>query len=372
MELSIYSLIKADVYRELEFSYRRLLTTKDCSMNYKYFGNTDLEVSEMGFGCSRLGGTLTHMNDKEVTGLLLKAFDNGINFYDTADSYGQGNSEKIIGKVFKDKRNSIIIATKAGYCLSSIVDFATQIKPLLRGLVRLSPSVKRSIQRTPFTQARQNFSPVYLTKSIERSLKRLQTYYIDLFQLHSPPTHILETGEIFETLEILKSQGKIRYYGVSCRTVEDALLCLRYPGISSIQVGINLLEQGAITKLLPFTKKTNIAIIARQPFASGFLAKNLREVNNELYPQEEFEDKIKKVERFQFLAKEGVCTMAQAALRFVLQLDGVSVVIPGMSNQKHLEENLATLAMSSLTKEELAIITSVTTYYKLKYQGKLP
>lgn len=306
-------------------------------MKYQKFGNTDLEVSVIGLGCSRLGGNFEGGNKSESIKMLNLALDSGVNFFDTADSYGQGQSETLLGKTFKPHRERVIFASKAGYYLSPLGNVAAKFKPILKPLVRSLKSLKsnnatnsestntnsNSISDPRAAFLRQSFDADYLTNAIEGSLKRLQTDYLDLFQLHSPSGEILKTAKVWSTLEKLKQQGKIRYYGVSCDTVKDALICLQQPGLSSIQLEINWLQQAAITQVLPIAQEKGIAIIARQPFASGNLF-----ANPDLIP-----DSFKQEKQNPY----------QAALQFVLQKKGVSTVIPGASSCQHLQTNLATL-----------------------------
>jgi aryl-alcohol dehydrogenase-like predicted oxidoreductase len=303
--------------------------------------------------------------------MLLEALDRGINFYDTADIYAQGRSERLLGKAFKHQRTAVIIATKAGYHLTAAGGFGARLKPILRPLVSRVPWVRKSVQRARGAQKRQDFSPAYLKKAIDQSLERLQTDYLDIFQLHSPPSSTIEAGEFIETLENAKAQGKIRWYGVSCRTVEDALLCLRYPGISSLQVAVNLLEFEGIPSLLASAKEKNVAVIARQPLASGFLARHPSLLRPEHFAvdEQEFREKLGKAKAYQFLDTGSRRTMAQAALQFVLQLCGVSVVIAGMSSRTHLNENLAAAACP-LTEDERAQIDLVLGRESPKVQEK--
>jgi aryl-alcohol dehydrogenase-like predicted oxidoreductase len=321
-------------------------------MQYKKFGTTDLEVSAMGLGCSRLGGSFGGSGDKEAIATLQQAFDSGINFYDTADSYGQGKSEILLGRTFKNKRDQVIFSTKAGYCLSAAGSLAAKVKPLVKPLIGVIKGVLKS-QNSSLDQARgsflqQDFSADYLKQSVEGSLKRLGTDYIDLFQLHSPPSVELQSGEVFSTLDILQKQGKIRYYGVSCDTIEDALLCLQYPHVSSIQVEINLLEQRAIQQLLPNAQAK--AIIARQPFASGRLLK----LDDDLTADDHV-----KVGQYLQLSANAARPITQFALQFLLQLEEISVVIPGASRPTHLQDNLAALSAPPLTAEEMAAIAAI-------------
>ena len=328
-------------------------------MNCRSFGKTDLKVSEIGFGCQSLGGGLYYKDDRESIKTLHQALDSGVNFYDTSDHYSQGVSENLIGRAFKGKRDQVIIATKAGTCYSPIGNLGLRVRPLLRPMSHFLRPIKISLHLMRASQKHSDFSAEYLTKAVHGSLKRLQTDYLDLFQLHKPSSSILEKGDFCETLEKLKAQGKIRYYGVSCATVEDALICLKHSGISSVQVAINLLDQEAITKLLTLAKEKKLAVIARNPRAQGHLTNTLSDIMAETYArnQREFEDRKNRAKKFQFLIKEDR-TLAQAALQFVLQLPGVSVVIPRAINRKQLEENLGALTAPPLTKEELTRIYS--------------
>ncbi|MBI4228822.1 MAG: aldo/keto reductase [Deltaproteobacteria bacterium] len=329
-------------------------------MNYRSFGKTDLKVSEIGLGCASLGGGLYYKDDQESIKTLLQAFDSGINFYDTADSYGLGKSQMLIGQAFKGRRDRVIIASKIGIFYSTLGILTLRMRPLLRPVSRFFRPMKDSLHRMRASQKHYDFSPVYLTKAVDRSLKRLQSDYLDLFQLYNPPTSILEKGEFCETLESLKAKGKIRYYGVACVTVNDALICLRHPGISSVQVDISLLDQEAITKLLPLAQEKKLAVIARHPRATGLLTNNQSDIMGDasLHDQREFKDRRKKAKTFRFLIKEGR-TMAQAAIQFVLQLQGVSAVLPRAVNRNQLDENLGALTAPPLTTEELTRIYSM-------------
>ncbi|MGD1922292.1 MAG: aldo/keto reductase [Pleurocapsa sp.] len=311
-------------------------------MKYKQFGNTDLEVSVMGLGCSRLGGNLSVGNKQEAVKMLNLAIDSGINFYDTADSYGQGQSETLLGKTFKHQRDKVIFASKAGYTLSPLGSIAAKFKPVLKPLVRSLRALKSSSNSDSLGDAkasvlRQNFERNYLTTAVEGSLKRLQTDYLDLFQLHSPSSEILQSSEVWQTLESLKKQGKIRYYGVSCDTVEDALICLQQPGLASIQLEINWLQSEAIAKVLPLAQQQGVAVVARQPFASGKLFAAEYNVFSSLHSKYH--------------------SITHVALQFVLQQTGVSVVIPGASSCQHLKNNLEVLDASLLSQNELQAIT---------------
>ncbi len=329
-------------------------------MNYRSFGKTDLKVSEIGLSCASLGGGLYHKDDQESVRTLLQAFDSGINFYETSDSWGQGASERLIGQAFKGKRDRVIIAGRVGTVFSTLGRLALQLRPLFRPVSRFLHPVNRYLYLIRASQKSKDFSAKHITETIHGSLRRLQTDYLDLYQLYRPPSSILEEGDFCETLEKLKVQGKIRYYGVVCDIVNDALICLRYPGISSVQVDISLLDQEAITKLLPLVEEKKLAVIANHPRALGLLTDAQIDImgDTSAYDQREFEDRNNRAKRFRFLIHENR-TMAQAAIQFVLQLQGVSVVNPRAVNRKELGENLGALTAPPLTKEELAKIYSL-------------
>jgi aryl-alcohol dehydrogenase-like predicted oxidoreductase len=318
-----------------------------------------MKVSEIGVGGGRLGAVLRPGTSGDVTRMLREAFDSGITFYDTADIYGQGKSEELIGGALKKHRDEIVIATKTGYRLSTAAGLAAKLKPALRPFIRAFRPLRRFAATTRSSQMSQDFSPGHIRDSIEGSLRRLRTDRIDLYQLHSPPRDILRSGEVFSTLDELKSQGKIRYYGVSCLTVEDAVISLQQPGVSSVQVAINLLEREAITRLLPLSKERNVAVIARQPFASGFLTQPQAEIDSHAAADQDLlERKARAAAAFRFLANK-TRSMTQAAIQFTLCQDGVSVVLPGTSSIEHLRDNLGALTAPPLTDREMSIIDSV-------------
>jgi aryl-alcohol dehydrogenase-like predicted oxidoreductase len=326
-------------------------------MVYRQFGNTSLRVSEIGLGCSQLGGTSN--SDKQVLRTLLEAFDQGVNFFDTADVYAQGRSEQLLGQAFKRNRANIILATKAGYHLTSAGKLGARLKPVLRPALQLISRFRRNIQGTAAAPKRQTFSPAYLRKAIEGSLRRLQTDYLDIFQLHSPSSEVIVKGEFIEALESAKSQGKIRSYGVSCRTVDDARLCLRYSNLSAVQIPISLLQFDGVPSFLELSKRAKVGVIARQPFASGFLARTANSKSKHAsVPEARFTHHAELAKAFEFLEQNNDRTIAQAALEFVLRLPGVSLVIAGMNSREHLNENLAA-SKRPLTSDEIARIYAV-------------
>ncbi len=319
-------------------------------MNYRSFGSTGLKVSEIGFGCSRIGGGVIKKDNTESIRLLLRAYELGVNFYDTADTYTNGRSEKLIGRAFKDLRSHIVIASKVGMVHSSLYRLGKTLLPALTPIHRVIEPWKSTLKKV--SKRRQEFSPLYIKKSIEESLSRLKTDYLDLYQLHSPPTSIIERGEVCETLDLLKSQGKIRFYGISAKTIGDAILSLKYINISSLQVEFNLLQQEASKELFPLVEEEKIAIIVRVPLARGLLTKNMTDKRGEVLNRRELQISRAKATGLSFLVNEKR-DLAQAALRFVLSHPQVSVAIPGISQVKHLEDNIRALEAPPLTGEAL-------------------
>lgn len=329
-------------------------------MNYKLFGKTDLRASEIGLCCASLGGGLYYKDDRESVMTLLQAFDSGINFFEVSDSWGRGDSERLIGRAFKGKRDQIIIVGRVGIVFSTLGNLALQVRPLLRPVSRVLRPMNRQLYMMRTSQKRKDFSAKHIMKTIHESLKRLQTDYLDLYQLYRPPSSVLKSGDFCETLESLKAQGKLRYYGVVCDAVEDALICLSHPGLSSVQVDISLLDQGAITKLLPLVKEKKLAVIAGHPRAMGLLTNTQSDIMGDTssYNQIELENRINRAQALRFLIKENR-TLAQAALQFALRFDEVSVVLPRAVNHKELAENVGVLTAPPLTDEELIKINSL-------------
>lgn len=298
-------------------------------MKYRKLGDTGLEVSEVGFGAWGIGGNSYGPVDDDVSKEALRlAFDLGVTFYDTSDLYGSGHSEELIGEVLKDVREEIFIATKGG-----------------------------TLFHMP-----QDFSPKHIRKAIEASLKRLQTDYIDLYQLHSPPIDLLnQNDDIIQTLESLQREGKIREIGISVRSPDDGLIAIEKFGFKVVQVNFNLIDQRAMENgLLYLSKKENVGIIVRTPLGFGYLAGNMK--GNEKFegidhrknwPVEQLRRWAKAHTLFSFLNQDKNRTPAQLALKFCLTYESVSTVIPGMMNCNEVRENVMVSELPPLTEEEL-------------------
>lgn len=291
-------------------------------MNYRKLGNTGLLVSEIGFGAWGIGGVIKDAraygptDDKVSLLALRKAFDVGITFYDTAALYGYGHSEKLIGEVIKGVRQRVIISSKVGY-----KNF----------------------------KGEQDFSPAYIRESLELSLKRLQTDYIDVYQLHDLPLELLESdASILETMESLKREGKIRAVGISVRSPEDSLIAIKQFGFKTIQVNFNMVDQRALEiGLFDKCAELGVGVIARTPLCFGFLTGKY--TANDKYAAADHRSRWnpEQIERwanaYKLFASELVenkkQTNAQIALRFCLSYTAVSTTIPGMLTEEHVEEN---------------------------------
>lgn len=291
-------------------------------MNYRKLGNTGLVISEIGFGAWGIGGVIKDARaygptDDNVSLLALrKAFDVGITFYDTAALYGYGHSEELIGVALKDIRKRVIISSKVGY-----VNF----------------------------KGEQNFSPQHIRNSLESSLRRLKTDYIDIYQLHDPPIELLKQDDsIVTTLGLLQQEGKIRIIGISVRSPEDSLIAIKQFGFKTIQVNFNMVDQRALEiGLFDKCAELGVGVIVRTPLCFGFLTGKY--TANDKYDAADHRSRWhpEQIERwanaYKLFASELIenkkQTNAQIALRFCLSYTAVSTTIPGMLTEEHVEEN---------------------------------
>jgi aryl-alcohol dehydrogenase-like predicted oxidoreductase len=321
-------------------------------MKFNEFGKTGMHVSEIGFGGSRIGGVFADKHSsQEALNVLRKALDSGITFYDTADMYSQGESESLIGTAFRERREQVIIATKGGYCLPARRNMMKRIKPLIRPIVR-ALGLKRARLPSGFSGAlSQNFSHSYLTKALESSLKRLKTDYVDLYQLHSPGTTFMQSdafGEALQTLETLKAQGKLRFYGVATEVPEDAPFCLSAPGISSVQLGFGLLDLDALDQgTLAAAWARGLAVIARGCFGGGLMKDSLDGAQLEAATA-----KWQRILALRSLSRSAGRSLLDVAFQFCRGTPAVSVTLLGMRVENHLSENLRYVQAPPLNEEE--------------------
>lgn len=304
-------------------------------MNYRDFGKTGVKVSEIGFGGWAIGGN-QHNNsygktdDKVSLYAIHKAIDLGCNFFDTADVYGWGHSEELLGKAIRSKRERLIIATKVGS------DF---------------------YQGTGF----QTFTSKYIRFALEKSLERLKTDYIDVYQLHNPPLRLSNRESTYEVLRALKQEGKIRAWGVSIFDPTEGLVALKVAQPDSLQVAYNIFHSRAADNLIPTAYEAGCAIIAREPLANGFLSGKYT-VNAQFEPgdmrhewrQEYIRARSIAAKKLSFLEKPGARSLVQACLKYVLANSAVSAVIPGIKTPEQAEENLLSSDQAPLTADELS------------------
>lgn len=308
-------------------------------MKYRTLGNTGLKISEVSFGTWGIGGDWGGSDDAEALRGLDYAIGQGVNFFDTADVYGGGHAEELLAKATKGKEDEVHIATK--FCRAGDI-------------------------HDPRT-----YSEASIREFCERSLKRLQRERIDLYQIHCPPFEILKDGRVFEELDKLQAEGKIRHYGVSVETVEEGLFCLDVPGVKALQVIFNLFRQKPAEQLLPKAEQSGVGILVRLPLASGLLtgkftkettfnANDHRNFNangeafnvGETFAGLPFAKGVELASGLSWIA-EGRGDMARASMRWILDHPEVSCVIPGFKNVRQVEDNLGTLEVPSFTPEEL-------------------
>jgi len=301
------------------------------------FGRTDLSVSVFGLGCARIGG-IFQRDTAGFLNLLSAARDAGITFFDTADMYSQGESEILVGRAFKNRRSRVVIASKAGYLLPTRRKLAARLKPILRPIIQRLGIRRDRLPASARGSLAQDFSPAYLRKAVEGSLRRLQTDYLDLLQLHSPPADVVERGEWKPALDALKREGKIRYYGVSCDTVEAGLAALRYPDVSSLQFSLSLLEPRAAEALAPQVRARGIAGVARECLANGLLAKAADQIDLAAYCRSSEEQKLREEQlaKYRQAAAEKGSSLARMAMDFVAGVEGVSVALLGVRSVAQL------------------------------------
>lgn len=315
-------------------------------MKYRTFGQTGWQVSEIGFGCARLGGIFSGQKGESGVTALQHALDAGINFFDTADMYAQGEAESLLGQAFQKRREKVIIASKGGYCLPAQRKLVARIKPLARPLVKALGLKRENLSARVSGSLAQNFSPDYLVQALENSLKRLRTDYLDLYQLHSPPAEVIERGDFVEVLERMKQQGKIRFWGIAADAVEDAALALRYPQVTSVQMPFGLLDLDALDSVFAQAEARGVGVIARGCFGGGLLKESLTEAELQATTP-----KWPQILAYREIARQENRPLLEIALQFALRAPAISVTLLGMRTESHLAANLAYYAASPIRAE---------------------
>ena len=320
-------------------------------MRYRQFGKTGWRVSEIGFGGARIGGLLAQDGGRATSLKTLEAAcDAGINFFDTADMYSQGESEILVGKAFRDKRDRVFIATKGGYSLPRQKRLIQFIKPFAKPIVRALGLRRSAVPASLSGTVSQDFSPGYLREAVEASLRRLQSDHIDLYQLHSPPREELTGSRLQDALGLLgrlKTEGKIREYGIALDSVYDAVHCLDMEGLASLQMPFGLMDLQALDGVFDKVSERQLGIIARGCFGGGALKQSLTEA--ELRASEPQWERALQIKR---LAEQMQRSALEAALQFALSIERISVTILGMRTPEHVATNLQYYAAKPLSNEE--------------------
>ncbi|WP_274363603.1 aldo/keto reductase [Paenibacillus thermotolerans] len=308
-------------------------------MKYRQLGNTELKVSEISFGTWAIGGAWGSTNDAESLRGLQTAMDAGVNFFDTADVYGDGHSEELLAKATKGKEDEIYIATK-----------------FVRGGNIHDPA---------------SYTEASVRAYCEASLKRLNRERIDLYQIHCPPIEMLKDGAVFEVLDKLKAEGKVRHYGVSVETAEEGFVCLQYPGVKALQFIYNIFRQKPSERLFPEAKAAGVGILVRLPLASGLLTGKFNESSTfaaddhrsfnrngesfnvgETFAGLPFETGVALARELSWIAEDRG-SMASAALRWILDNDDITCVIPGFKTAEQVRQNLEAAGVRPFAAEEL-------------------
>lgn len=314
-------------------------------MHYRTFGRTGWNVSEIGFGAWAIGGSWGTVEESDAVAALHAAIDEGVNFIDTADVYGDGRSERIIARVLAERSERVYVATKAGR--------------------RLNPHVADGYNREN------------LTAFVERSLQNLGVDTIDLLQLHCPPTQVYYMPEVFGVLDDLVASGRIRHYGVSVEKVEEAMKAILYPNVVSVQIIFNMFRRRPAEHFFKLAKEANVAILARVPLASGLLTGKMsaqstfapddhRAFNRhgeafdrgETFAGVPYETGLRAVAEVARL-KPAEMTMAQFALRWILQFDAVTLAIPGAKNPEQARANATASDLAGIDWETLEGVRTV-------------
>ena len=314
-------------------------------MHYRTLGRTGWKVSEISFGAWAIGGAWGQVDDRDSLAALHRAIDLGVNFFDTADVYGDGRSERLVARVRRERSEKVIVATKAGRRLSQ--------------------------------QTADGYNKRNLTRFIERSLHNLRTDCLDLLQLHCPPTEAYYRPEVFAVLDDLVQVGKIRYYGVSVERVEEALKAIEYPNVQTVQIIFNMFRHRPSELFFAEAKRRKVGILARVPLASGLLTGKLtrrtkfsaddhRQFNRfgqqfdrgETFSGVDYDTGLEAVEELKRLCPRGA-TLSRFALRWILMFDAVTCAIPGAKRPAQAEENILASDLPPLSQATMTKVRAI-------------
>jgi aryl-alcohol dehydrogenase-like predicted oxidoreductase len=316
---------------------------------YRELGRTGWKISALSFGAWAIGGSWGSTNDDESIAALHRALDLGVNFFDTADVYGDGRSEKLLAKLRRERSEHFYIATKAGR--------------------RLDPHVASGYNRAN------------LAAFVECSLKNLETDAIDLLQLHCPPTEVFYMPEVFGILDDLVQAGKLRYYGVSVEKVEEALKAIEYSNVQSVQIIFNMFRHRPAELLFEQTKLRRVGILARVPLASGLLTGKMKPTTSfaaddhrsfnrhgeafdrgETFSGVDYETGLQAVEELKAICPQNM-SLVQFALRWILMFDAVTCAIPGAKRPVQAQENFSASDLPALSDESMGKVRAIYDHY---------
>jgi len=317
------------------------------NMRYRILGKTGFQVSEVGFGGWAIGGnafgdSYGATDDAASLTALNRAYELGCTFFDTADVYGHGHAETLLGQALKGwQRDRIFIATAGGQ------DFSEETLARAGGV-------------------KPNFSARHLQTAVEHSLKRLGVEAIDLYQLHTPPLELIQHGQIFDVLRSLKSQGKIRFYGIAIHDPQEGVQAIKLGQVDCVQAIYNLFDKRIENQLLQTCAETQTGLIVREPLARGFLSGKFQENtsfekgdNRAIWPKPLINKRIQAAEKFKPLIPEGYNQLSQLAIAYPLASPAVSTVIPGCKTPEQTERNMAVGALPPLTQDTMQAINRI-------------
>lgn len=314
-------------------------------MQYRKLGRTGWDVSTVSFGAWAIGGTWGDVRDEESLAALHRALDLGVNFFDTADVYGDGRSEQLLARLRRERSEPFYVATKAGR--------------------RLDPHVAAG------------YNKGNLTAFVERSLQNLKVDALDLLQLHCPPSEVYYMPEVFDILDGLVGDGKLRYYGVSVEKVEEGLKAIEYPNVQSVQIIFNIFRQRPLDLFFREAQRRNIGILARVPLSSGMLTGKMNSTSSfaeddhrqfnrqgadfdrgETFSGLDYEIGLQAVDELRALVPANM-TMSQLALRWILMSPAVTCAIPGAKRPSQVEENVKAADLPELSEETMDQIRAI-------------
>lgn len=311
-------------------------------MKYRRLGETELDVSEVGFGVWTVATTWWgKIEERDGLALLRRAFDLGVTLFDTADAYSDGYGEEILSKALGNRRHDVVVATKFGYDI-------------------YSPFEREGHQERP-----QKWTPEFVRYACEQSLSRLGTDYIDLYQLHNPKFDALESDELFETLDELVKEGKVREYGFAIGPdlgwFEEGEASMRQRRARIVQIIYNILEQDPAIRFFPIAREEKTGLMSRVPHASGILDGTITqdtvfdESDHRSHRNREWvPEALKKLERLDFMTEALSSTIGQIAIKFALAGPMVATVLPNITNLPQLEEFAAAPESEEIPEELLA------------------